>query len=218
MRGMQDNPFSVPLTFSPFPLILRGVGYARGEAAVLSGVDLVVEAGGLNVLRGANGAGKTTLLHLLAGLIRPSAGVATWADGARPAQVPERAVLIGHQDALKPALTVAENLNFWSRFCGLAENPWPRGSDPFAVWAHADVAARALSAGQKRRVALTRLAFSASPLWLLDEPGTALDAGARRIVWELVAAHRRRGGAVAVAMHGDATPADAVEITLGGGG
>ncbi len=218
MRNMHENPFSAPLTSGFFPLILRGVGYARGEAAVLGGVDMVVEAGSLSILRGANGAGKTTLLRLLAGLVRPAAGAAAWADGARPARVPERAILIGHQDALKSALTVAENLDFWSGFSGLAETPWPRGSDPFSVWAHADVPVRALSAGQRRRAALTRLAFSSAPLWLLDEPTTALDAAARRIVWELVAAHRRRGGAVVVAMHGETTPEGAAELTLGGGG
>lgn len=215
---MLGNPFSTPLPIDPFPLILRGVAHARGEALVLSEIDMTIDAGGLTVVRGANGAGKTTLLRLLAGLVRPMSGAVAWADGTRPAAAPERAVLVGHLDALKPALTVAENLDFWCGFQGLAENPWPRASDPFAVWAYADVPVRALSAGQKRRVALTRLGFSAAPLWLLDEPATALDAAARRVVWELVAAHRRRGGAAVVAMHGEATPPEAVEITLGGGG
>ncbi len=215
MAAMPGTPFALPLPTQAFPLILRDVACARGEARVFGGLDLAVEAGGLWLVRGANGAGKTTLLRLLAGLLKPAGGAALWGDGRAPRTVPERAVLVGHQEALKPALSVAENLGFWARFHGVTENPWPHASDPFGVWALADVPVRALSAGQKRRVSLTRLAFARAPLWLLDEPTTALDAAGQRIVWELVALHRRRGGAAVVTTHAKGTVDGANELVLG---
>lgn len=212
---MPGSPFALPLPPQPFPLILRDAACARGEAQVFSGLDLAVEAGGLWLVRGVNGAGKTTLLRLLAGLLRPARGAALWGDGRTPRAAPERALLVGHQNALKPALSVAENLGFWARFLGVAEMPWPQASDPFGVWALADVPVRTLSAGQKRRVSLTRLAFARAPLWLLDEPTTALDAAGQRVVWELIALHRRRGGAVVVTTHAKGTVEGANELVLG---
>lgn len=215
MTAMPASPFAHPLPPQPFPLILRDVACARGEARVFAGLDLTVDAGGLWLIRGVNGAGKTTLLRLLAGLLKPQRGAGLWSDGRAPRAAPERALLVGHQDALKPALSVAENLGFWARFLGVAENPWPQAADPFGVWALADVPVRMLSAGQKRRVSLTRLAFSRAPLWLLDEPTTALDAAGQRIVWELIALHRRRGGAAVVTTHAKGTVEGASELVLG---
>jgi len=212
---MFGNPFSAALPPAPFPLMLRDAACWRGETEVFAGLDMAVDGGALWLIRGDNGAGKTTLLRLLAGLLPAARGAVAWGDGQSPRRVPERALLIGHADALKPALTVGENLAFWSGFAGLADSPWPQASDPFGVWAYADVPLRALSAGQRRRVALTRLAFSAAPLWLLDEPVTALDALGQRTMWELVAAHRRRGGAVVATTHAAANLPDAQEMTLG---
>jgi heme exporter protein A len=215
MPIMSGNPFASPLPPQPFPLMLRDVTAVCGETRVFSGLDMAIDAGGLWLVRGANGAGKTTLLRLLAGLLRPASGASLWGDGRAPRAVPERATLVGHQEALKPALTAAENLAFWARFAGVEENPWPTRSDPFSVWALADVPLRTLSAGQKRRVSLTRLAFARAPLWLLDEPTTALDAAGQRTVWELIAAHRRRGGAVVVTTHAKGTVEGASELHLG---
>ncbi|MGE4528644.1 MAG: heme ABC exporter ATP-binding protein CcmA [Rhodospirillaceae bacterium] len=213
---MFGNPFSAALPPVPFPLMLREAACWRGETEVFSGLEMMIEASALWLVRGDNGAGKTTLLRLLAGLLRSADGVVAWGDGQSPRKAPERALFVGHADALKPALTVGENLGFWAGFSGLDESPWPQASDPFGVWAYADVPLRALSAGQRRRVALTRLAFSAAPLWLLDEPVTALDAAGQRTVWELVAAHRRRGGAVVATTHAPLSLPGAQEMTLGG--
>ncbi|WP_337996718.1 heme ABC exporter ATP-binding protein CcmA [Oleispirillum naphthae] len=213
---MFGNPFSTALPLAPFPLMLREAACWRGETEVFAGLDMMIEGGALWLIRGDNGAGKTTLLRLLAGMLRAAGGVVSWGDGQSPRKTPERALFIGHADALKPALTVGENLGFWAGFSGFAESPWPQASDPFGVWAYADVPLRALSAGQRRRVALTRLAFSAAPLWLLDEPVTALDAAGQRTVWELAAAHRRRGGAVVATTHAPMNLPDAQEMTLGG--
>lgn len=214
---MLSDPFAVPLTDAAFPLILRGIGCARGERVVFSGFDMVVDRGAVCVVRGDNGAGKSSLLRILAGLMRPYGGVMAWGDGQQPHAETERAILIGHQDAVKPALTVAENLAFWAAYANLPASPWPDACDPFVVAPLADLPARALSAGQKRRVGLTRLAFSAAPLWLLDEPLTALDAAGQRAVLAAVAAHRRRGGAAVITTHAPIDLPDITEIDIGEG-
>jgi len=213
---MLGNPFSAALPSAPFPLMLREVACWRGETEVFSSLDMMIDGGALWLVRGENGAGKTTLLRLLAGLLPAGSGVVSWGDGLTPRKAPERAFLVGHADALKPALTVGENLAFWAGFAGLSASPWPQACDPFGVWAYADVPVRALSAGQRRRVALTRLAFSKAAVWLLDEPVTALDAAGQRTMWELVAAHRRRGGAVVATTHAASGMPDAQDLTLGG--
>lgn len=196
-----------------FPLLLRGVACVLGGVTLFSGLDLVIEAGGAVAVRGPAGAGKSALLRLLAGVISPAAGEIVWADGRTPRQVPERALSVGREDALKPALTVAENLGFWSAFLDL--RAWPRGGDPFGTWILADVPVAALSAGQRRCVALTRLALAETGLWLLDDPGAGLDGTARHRLADLVARHRARGGAVAFS--GDLAIPGAREIALGEG-
>ena len=173
----------------------------RGGRVVFAGLSLAAEPGEALLLLGPNGAGKSTLLRVLAGLLRPAAGRVTWEgeDVALDAAAHgARTRLLGHQDAIKPALTPREDLAFWARL---------RGGDPEAALAGmglsnlAGLPCRTLSAGQRRRLALARLTLGDAPLWLLDEPTLGLDAASVARLGGVLAAHRARGGIVLAATH-----------------
>ena len=175
---------------------LRAVGVAafRGERLVLRDVSLHVCPGGALLLLGANGSGKSTLLRVLAGLKRPDAGQVLWDGAAMDGPV----AYLGHGDAVKPGLTTAENLHFAAQA--------GRGSVGDALGAMdlqplADLPARMLSAGQKRRLALARLLLSGAALWLLDEPTLGLDTASVERLGAVLAAHRAEGGVVVTATH-----------------
>ena len=164
-------------------------------------LSLTVPSGGALVLAGPNGSGKSTLLRLLAGLVRPAAGRVLW-DGqdalADAAAHGQRVVYIGHQDAVKPGLTVTENLRFAASVSGRSI----RGAlEAVGLESLSDLPARMLSAGQKRRLALSRLVLSAAPLWLLDEPTLGLDVAAIERFGRLLASHRAGGGLIVAATH-----------------
>ena len=170
----------------------------RGGRVVFAGLNLRLAPGGALLLTGPNGAGKSTLLRLLAGLLRPAAGAVTLDGAPVTGEGAARLRYLGHQDAIKPALTPAEDLRFWSRL---------RGGDPAAALAALDLAplaalpCRHLSAGQRRRLALARLTLGDSVLWLLDEPTLGLDAASVARLGGLLAAHRAAGGMVVAATH-----------------
>lgn len=173
----------------------------RGERAVFAGLSFALPAGAALLLTGANGAGKSTLLRILAGLLRPAEGKVLWhgADtAADPAGHAGRMRYLSHQDALKPTLTVTENLAFFARLWGGEVAP---ALDALGLGPLADLPARVLSSGQKRRLALARLALAPAPLWLLDEPTTGLDAASVERLRPLLAAHRAGGGIVIAATH-----------------
>lgn len=181
--------------------MLQGEGLAafRGERLVLRDVTLAVPPGGALLLTGPNGAGKSTLLRLLAGLVRVAAGRLLWqgedaladlvAHGARVAY-------LGHLDAVKPGLSAAENLRLWGGRAAVAT-----ALEAAGLAALAPLPARMLSAGQKRRLALARLALRPAPIWLLDEPTVGLDAAAVERFGRQLAAHRATGGVVVAATH-----------------
>jgi heme exporter protein A len=177
------------------------VAVFRGERLVFRDLSLVVAPGGALVLAGPNGSGKSTLLRLLAGLIRPAAGRLLW-DGADAlsdlARHGRRVAYLGHQDAVKPGLTAAENLRFAARVSGRSIADALGAVDLEAL---ADLPARMLSAGQKRRLALSRLILTVAPLWLLDEPTLGLDAASIDRFGSLLERHRASGGMVVAATH-----------------
>ncbi len=174
----------------------------RGERLVFAGLDFAIGPGEALMLVGANGSGKSSLLRLMAGLLRPADGAVRW-GGESIAIDPEahnaRLHYVGHLDPVKAALTVAENLAFWANGAG-AVAPALETFDSLSL---ADVPGRFLSAGQKRRANLARLAASAASLWLLDEPTTALDARATACLMKAIARHRAGGGMVAISTHAD---------------
>jgi heme exporter protein A len=196
-------------------LAAEDVAVFRGERLVFRDLGFRLAAGGALVLAGPNGSGKSTLLRLLAGLVRPAAGRVSWdgvdafSDLAGHGRV---VAYVGHQDAVKPGLTVTENLRFAAAVSGR-----PVGAALAAVGleALADLPARMLSAGQKRRLALSRLVLSVAPLWLLDEPTLGLDTGSIERFGGLLAAHRAGGGMVVAATHVPLPLPDAAELRLG---
>jgi heme exporter protein A len=183
--------------------VLRAEGLAvfRGERLVFRDLDFSLDAGGALVLAGPNGSGKSTLLRLLAGLVRPIAGRLLWRDEDALADLSghaARLAYVGHQDAVKPGLTAAENLRFAADLSGGAVGT---ALAAMALADLADLPARMLSAGQKRRLALARLALTDAPLWLLDEPTLGLDTASITRFGRVLAAHRARGGLVVAATH-----------------
>jgi heme exporter protein A len=176
-------------------LTAEQVSCLRGDRLVLDAVGFAVAAGGALVLVGPNGAGKSTLLRVLAGLKRLDAGTITF-DGT--SDYAGRAAYLGHLDAIKPALTTAENLRFAARIGG---GDARAALDAAGLAPLAALPARMLSAGQKRRLALARLAVLAAPLWLLDEPTIGLDTAAIARFGDSLAAHRAAGGVVVAATH-----------------
>ena len=189
----------------------------RGERPVFSGVSFRLEQGDALALVGPNGAGKSSLLRILAGLLRPADGTLTW-DGASVdedwAAHRQRLHYVGHLDAVKPTLSVAENLHDWARLSGAAR-PVPGALEALGIEGLADVPGRFLSAGQKRRLALARVAATPAALWLLDEPTVTLDTNAAARVTDLIAAHRAGGGMVILATHGEITLDAAQRLDLG---
>ena len=175
-----------------------GLACIRSERIVFAGLNFSVAPGGALLLTGPNGSGKSSLLRLMAGISHPAAGKISW-RGKSIADEPEGFFrdlhYIGHRDAIKPALSVRENLEFFS-----ALRPGTRdiggALERMGLAPLADLPARTLSAGQTRRVALARILACPAPLWLLDEPTVALDQASVDRLQTAISTHRRSGGIV----------------------
>jgi heme exporter protein A len=178
----------------------------RGERLVFEKLSFRARPGEALLLTGPNGSGKSSLLRLMAGLLPPAAGRLLWGEDAI-ADDPEahraRLHYVGHLDALKPALTVAENLSFYAALRGVPADDaaLERAMDAFRIDRLADTPARFLSQGQRRRVALARLLAAPAPLWLLDEPTLALDDAALAALAAVLISHLAAGGHVIAATH-----------------
>jgi len=186
----------------------------RGERAVFAGLSFALAPGGALLLTGANGAGKSSLLRLVAGLIRPVEGRLLWNGEDAMSDLPTHAGrlrYLSHADALKPSLTARENLDFYARLWGGQVMP---ALAALGLTDLADLPARVLSSGQKRRLALARLALAPAALWLLDEPTVGLDAASVERLGALLAAHRGGGGMVLAATHLPLPLPDAGELRL----
>jgi heme exporter protein A len=164
----------------------------RGGRPVFSGVSFQVHAGEALVVKGANGSGKTSLLRLLAGLAVPESGSITRT---------QRVSFLGHANALKLSLTVAENLRYWRGVAGASANTGVIAA--FGLSALSDTPVRFLSQGQQRRVAMARACTADAHIWIFDEPTVGLDAEAVDILASLVSTHRQNGGALIASTHVD---------------
>jgi heme exporter protein A len=164
----------------------------RGQTRILAGVSFSLAPGDCLILRGPNGAGKTTLLRTLAGLSPALVGTVTAA--------PDAIVYAGHLDAVKPQLSVAENLNFWR---GIYQSKITDALTAFDLVDLAQRPASSLSAGQKRRLGLARLYISGRKIWLLDEPTTALDTTQVAAFVAHIQSHCAQGGIAVISTHLD---------------
>jgi heme exporter protein A len=186
----------------------------RGGREVFRDVSFSLSAGEGMVVTGRNGAGKSSLLRMVAGLVRIAAGRLTLDGGVPDTPIAELAHYLGHQDAMKPSLTVGENLQFWIKFLGggRAVEPALKAVDLGPL---ADLSAVYLSAGQRRRLSIARLVAVPRPIWLLDEPTSSLDAPSQKRLAELMRDHMAKGGMIIAAAHGPIGLERARELKLG---
>jgi heme exporter protein A len=187
----------------------------RGGRQVFSGLSFTVAAGEALLVLGPNGVGKSSLLRLVAGLVARAGGALRLEGGDPELTIGEQSHYLGHQDALKPSLTVDENLVFWTRYLGSREDT-QAALAAVGLAGIAQLPAAYLSAGQRRRLSLARLLAIKRPIWLLDEPTSALDIAAQASLAGFMGQHLAGGGLIVAAAHGPIGLKAAKELRLGG--
>ncbi len=192
----------------------RDLACTRAGRRVFTALEFTLSEGGALILRGANGSGKSSLLRILAGLLAPAAGELRWNETSveeDPETFQNNICYIGHGNAIKPVLSVQENLSFWAKLYPPKsaeedlEALLARALECFSLTTLRDVPGRQLSSGQSRRLALARLITSPAAIWLLDEPSVGLDDVSLKRLESAIAEHRASGGLVIAATH---TPLD----------
>ncbi|WP_127088585.1 heme ABC exporter ATP-binding protein CcmA [Aquabacter cavernae] len=203
-------------SWSGLAFVGESLACRRGTRLLFENLSFSVRSGEALVVTGANGVGKSSLLRLAAGLLTATSGRARLEGDAADTRMSERTHYLGHDDALKASLTVRENLGFWRAVLGSQGLPVEDALDEVGLGGLGRLPAMVLSAGQKRRLAIARLLVSRRPLWVLDEPTTALDAQAQARFAALGRTHLQAGGLILAATH---TPLDfgpgARELRLG---
>jgi len=190
------------------------LGCRRGGREVFAGVSFQLARGEALAVTGRNGAGKSSLLRIIGGFIRPAGG-RLWLEGGDPElTVAEQAHYLGHQDAVKPSLSVAENICFWTAFFGVDAHKVQDALESVGLGAIAALPAAYLSAGQRRRLSIARLLAVKRPIWLLDEPASTLDAGGRDRLTDFMQSHLAGGGLILAATHGALGLSGVQELSL----
>ena len=191
----------------------------RGGRVVFSELSFAVAPGSALILRGPNGSGKSSLLRIAASLMAAAAGSLSWDE--KPIDVDShraRLTYVGHTDAIKPVFSVRENLKFWAAYTEWSDDPIRRVEQAltlFGLDSLADIPARFLSAGERRRLGLARLGVTDSPLWLLDEPTVALDRDSVSRFTDALLQHLDGDGLAMLATHIDidVPNAEVLELT-----
>lgn len=178
-------------------LIAENLAADRGDARIFQGVSFTLSSGEGMTVTGPNGAGKSTLLRVLAGYLRASEGAVKLQGG----KFAEHTHYLGPLNAMKPDLTVRENLRFWQDYCGGGQVTTLQALEEVGLAHTHDVPFSDLSTGQKRRAAIARLFVAQRPIWLLDEPTSGLDRASEHMFTRLVVRHLRSGGMVIAATH-----------------
>ena len=187
----------------------------RGGREVFAGLNFSLPGGEALVVTGRNGAGKSSLLRMIAGLVYIAAGRLELEGGEPEASIAEQAHYVGHQDAVKPSLTVGENLKFWAQYLGASEPATDPALQAVDLAPLANLPAGYLSAGQRRRLSIARLVAVPRPLWLLDEPTSALDVPSQNRLADLMRSHLAGGGMIVAAAHGPIGLERAREMKIG---
>jgi heme exporter protein A len=172
----------------------------RGGRSIFEGLGFSVAAGEALIVTGRNGAGKSSLLLMIAGLLRIAGGTLSLQGGDPERSIGEQAHYLGHSDALKPSLTVEENLAFWTAWLGGTGAP-REALAAVGLDSLTGLPASYLSAGQKRRLSIARVIAAKRPLWLLDEPTSALDTASQGMLLDLMRGHLAGGGIIVAATH-----------------
>ena len=198
---MTEHPAADANSPADTVLTVRELECRRGDRVLFAPISFAVAAGQIVWLRGANGQGKTTLLRTLAGLSAPAAGDLVWAGAP---EIAPRPLYLAHSNALKEDLTVSESLRFLLHLAGhhVDSGDVDAALERFGMASRKDAFVRTLSQGQRRRVALARLAAQRELIpWLLDEPFDALDSAGVALLGDVITKHASRGGSVVLTSH-----------------
>jgi heme exporter protein A len=197
-------------------LVAEGLSGERGGETIFSGIDFIVSDGDALIVTGPNGSGKSTLLRIVAGLLPPAGGSIRLEGGGEQVPGPAAAChYLGHENGMKPALSVAENLGFWQGFNGAPALGVGEALEAVGLETVTDLPYGYLSTGQRRRIAIARLLINHRPLWLLDEPTAGLDRRSEEGFAGLMAGHLREGGMIVAATHVELGLEGARELRMG---
>ncbi|MBR7650826.1 heme ABC exporter ATP-binding protein CcmA [Brucella oryzae] len=173
----------------------------RGGETIFAGLYFALSEGEALVVTGPNGSGKSTLLRIICGLLQPEAGKVKLSDDGTVLPVRAACHYLGHQNAMKPALSVRENLSFWQKFNGAAQAEIDEALEAVDLPGVEHLPFGYLSTGQKRRVSIAKLLVSHRPLWIVDEPTAGLDKASEARFAEIMRGHMREGGMIVAATH-----------------